>query len=151
MKTCPRLLALLPVLAVGLVGCKNPTGPTLNDVLAHQARWSAEGITAYSIDYEEGGFFICCIEGQQLKLQVRNDTVVSAIFAATAAPVPGCPSACPGRTISGLFSFAAWAVREQRLGAIEFDPILHYPTRIVIAGGPDASGSVFVTHLQRAP
>jgi hypothetical protein len=130
------------------IGCHNPASPTVDDIAAQQALWSAEHITVYTFDYEQSGFFICCTEGQLLTLQVRNDTVVSAVFAATGQPVPGCPPACPGLTIDGLFGRAAQAARDHRLSGIRFDPQLHYPSLIGLAGPPDASGAEQATNLR---
>ncbi len=131
-----------------LIGCSNPAGPTVDDVLTEQARWSTEAVTAYSYDYQETGFFICCTKGQTLTLQVRNDTVVSAVFAGTGQPVPQCPPSCPGATIDRLFERAIQAARNGALSGIVFDRELHYPTRIDLAGPPDASGSEFAAHLK---
>ncbi|PYP71014.1 MAG: hypothetical protein DMD41_13555 [Gemmatimonadetes bacterium] len=94
-------------------------------MLAQRAMWSRQGLRNYSYDYTEIGFFICCTEGQQMKLEVRNDTVVSAVFAATGQPVPGSAARLP--TIDGLFDLAEQAARDHRLGGILFDPLLHYP------------------------
>jgi hypothetical protein len=135
-------------IAASVVGCGSATAPTVEDVLTERALWSAQGLTAYSFDYEEAGFFICCTEGQVLRLDVRNDTVVSAVFAATGQPVSGCPPSCPGATIDRLFALALQALHDQRLSRIAFDPLLHYPTRMDLAGPPDASGSENATDLQ---
>lgn len=130
------------------IGCHNPASPTVGDIAAQQTLWSAEHITTYTFDYEQSGFFVCCTGGQLLTLHVRNDTVVSAVFASTGQPVPRCPPACPGLTIDGLFGRAAQAARDNRLSAIRFDPQLHYPTLIGIAGPPDDSGAEQATNLR---
>jgi len=130
------------------IGCHNPASPSVDDIASEQALWSVQHITAYTFDYEQSGFFVCCTEGQLLTLHVRNDTVVSAVFAATGQPVPGCPPTCPGVTIDGLFGRAVQAVRDSRLSAIRFDPRLHYPTLIGLAGPPDASGADHATNLR---
>jgi hypothetical protein len=84
-----------------------------------------------------------------LTLEVRNDTVVSAVFAATGQPATGSPGRVP--TIDALFDLAMQAARDHRLGAVRFDPRLHYPVRIDLAGPPDASGSELAAHVQRLP
>ena len=76
---------------------------------------------------------------------MRNDTVVSATFVATGEAVPGSPNWLP--TIDGLFGLAEREVRDGALGAITFDPQLHYPRRMDILGPPDASGSKFAANL----
>jgi hypothetical protein len=140
---------MLALLTVATVACGNATSPIVGDLPAQRAMWSRQGLKSYSYDYTETGFFICCTEGKQLTLEVRNDTVVSAVFAATGQPVPGSPARLP--TIDALFDLAEQAARHNRLGAVLFDPRLHYPVRIDLAGPPDASGSEFAAHVQRLP
>ena len=149
MHRAPVRLATLALLTLATVACGSLGSPTLDDMLAQRAMWSRQGLRNYSYDYTEIGFFICCTEGQQMKLEVRNDTVVSAVFAATGQPVPGSAARLP--TIDGLFDLAEQAARDHRLGGILFDPLLHYPQRIDLAGPPDASGSEFAAHVQRLP
>jgi hypothetical protein len=135
-----------------MVACGDATAsnlPTVDDVLVHRAQWVARGVTNYSYDYTESGFFICCTQGQAITLAVRNDTVVSAVFAATGQPVPGAPTRFP--TINGLFAGAVRAAQARSLSRITYDPLLDYPVRIDFAGPPDASGSEFAVHLQRLP
>src|SRR5260370_17865434 len=139
MNRTPVRLATLSLLTVATVACGNAPGPIVGDLFAPRAIWSREGLRSYSYDYTETGFFICCTEGQQLKLEVRNDTVASAVFAATGQPVSGSLATLP--TIDGLFDRAEQAARDHRLGRILFDPRLHYPVRIDLAGPPDSSGS----------
>jgi hypothetical protein len=50
-----------------------------------------------------------------------------------------------------LFERAAQAVRVKALSAITYDPVFDYPTRMDLAGPPDASGSVFASDLQLLP
>src|SRR5216683_4402942 len=104
MNRTPVRLATLSLLALGPVACGNTTGPIPGDLLAQRALWSRQGLNSYSYNYTETGFFICCTEGQQLKLEVRSDTVVSAVFGATGQPVPGSPARLP--TINALFVLA---------------------------------------------
>src|SRR5882672_12395200 len=140
--------ATVPLLAASMAGCEaaGPTGPTLADLFTERAAWATQNLTSYSYDYESAGFFICCSQGQEITLAVRNDTVVSAVFVATGQPVPGSPSGFP--TIDALFGAAERALRNGALSGITFDPRLHYPLRIDFAGPPDASGSVFAARLR---
>ena len=142
-----RLAGLLP-LALSLAACGDATGPTLDDVLAHRAAWLAQGLKDYSYNYEVTGFFIKW-EGQQIRVEVRNNTVVSAVLAATGQPASESPNEFP--TIDELFDQAAQAARDHTLRAVAFDPQLAYPRRLDVAGPPDASGSVFAVQLQPAP
>ena len=138
--------ATLTLLTVAAAACKDTTGPSLDDVATEHALWSSQGVTNYSYDYKSTGFFICCTEGQDLRLVVRNDTVVSATFVATGQAVPMSPNSFP--TIDRLFDLADSEIRNGTLGGIVFDPELHYPRRMDILGPPDASGSKFAANLR---
>jgi len=141
-------LAKLSVLAVTIATCRDATGPTMDEILANRALWSAQGLTDYSYHYQVTGFFISW-EGQEIALDVRNGTVATAVFVATGQQVPGPPTEFP--TIDALFDRAALAVGDHKLRRISFDPLLHYPVRMDLAGPPDASGSVFAAHLEHSP
>jgi hypothetical protein len=141
-------LATVSLLSVAALACGNPSGPTGGDLLAQRALWSRQDLKNYSYDYTETGFFICCTEGQQIRLEVRNDTVASAVLAASGQPVPSSPRL---PTIDALFALAEQAARDHRLSGVLFDPVLHYPVRIDLAGPPDASGSELAAHVQRLP
>jgi hypothetical protein len=136
--------ATLTLLAVVTAACKDTASPIPGDVRTERARWSALGLTSYSFDYKSTGFFMCCTEGQDLRLVVRNDSVVSATFLATGQAV-GSPNWLP--TIDNLFDLAELEIQRGTLSAITFDPQLHYPRRMDIAGPPDASGSKFAANL----
>lgn len=148
MRLTPRQVAGVPALAVTLVACGDPTGPTVDDVLTHRETWSAQRLSDYSYDYTVTGFFINW-EGQVITLEVRNGSVASAVFASTGQPVPESPSQFP--TIDRLFDQAEQAARDHTLQAIAFDPQLGYPRRMDLAGPPDASGSVLAIRVQHAP
>lgn len=47
-----------------------------------------------------------------------------------------------------IFERAIQAARDGALSGVDFDPQLHYPTRIDLAGPPDASGSEFAGDLR---
>ena len=84
----PLLVRRLGVslIVIATAACGSATGPSLRNLVAQRAMWSAQSLTNYSYHFEEAGFFICCTEGQDLTLQVRNDSVVSAVFTATGQP-----------------------------------------------------------------
>jgi len=102
----------------------------------------------YSYVWEITGYFNA-LDGQPIRLEVRQDTVRSATFAATGQPVPGAPAQFP--TIDGLFDFAIAMLNNHWLAAFLTDPQLGYPVRIDVAGPLDASGSDFVTQFQALP
>ena len=141
-------LAKLSMLAVAIATCRDGTGPTVDDILANRGLWSAQSLTDYSYHYRVTGFFISW-EGQEIALDVRNGTVATAVFVATGQPVPGRATEFP--TIDALFDRAVLAVGDHKLKSITFDPLLHYPVRMDLAGPPDASGSVFAAHLEPSP
>src|SRR2546427_10661863 len=141
-------LAKLSVLALTIATCRDVTGPTVDEILANRALWSAQSLTDYSYHYEVTGFFISW-EGQEIALDVRNGTVATAVFVATGQQVPGRATEFP--TIDALFDRAWLAGVGPKLKSLSFDPLLHYPVRMDLAGPPDARGSVFAAHLEPSP
>ncbi len=141
-------LAGICILAAALAACADATGPTLDDVRGHRVTWSAQHLSDYTYTYEVTRFFIKW-EDQQLRIDVRNGAVASAVLAATGESVSDTPSDFP--TIDGLFDRAAQAARDHTLRDIVFDPRLGYPVRRDLAGPPDASGSVFAIQLHPVP
>jgi len=140
--------ATISLLAATMAACgtDGPIVPIPDDLNSQRAAWAAQNLTDYSYDYAETGYFICCTEGQEVTLGVRNDTVVSAVFTATGQPVTVAHTRFP--TIDELFDRAEQALRNRALKGIAFDPRLHYPMRIDFDGPPDASGSVFAVRLR---
>lgn len=136
------------LLGIALAGCRDVTGVSPDGVLRHRAIWLSQGISSYSYVYEQTGFFICCINGEQITVMVQHDTVRSAIVTTTGQPITTTGSFF---TIATLFDRAEGAARDGTLHSISYDARLGYPTRIDISAGPDRSGSVFATALQRAP
>jgi len=118
------------------------------DVLAHRAVWDTHALTDYSYQYELTGFYIN-YAGHPIRLNVRRDTVQSAVFVATGLPVPGSQAAFP--TIDALFDQAEAAALGHSLNAVVYDPRLGFPIRMDLAGPPDASGSVLASDLQPLP
>ena len=51
-------------------------------------------------------------------------------------------------TVDELFDPALSLVSDGRLVSITYDPVLRYPRRVVVAGAPDASGSISMTSLE---
>ncbi len=140
--------AQLALLAALLTGCTGATDVSMDDVLLHRSKWLSQGVTSYSYVYEQTGFFICCINGEQITVMVQHDTVQSAIVRTTGQPITITGSFF---TIAALFDRAEGAARDATLHSITYDARLGYPTRIDISAGPDRSGSCFATELQRAP
>jgi hypothetical protein len=130
----------LPVL-VALPACSTLTSLALVDVNRHRAAWDAQGLTDYSYVYELDGFFIN-YAGKAIRLEVRQDTVRSAVVIATGDTLAG-----HWPTIDDLFDEAAAAVDGGTLRAITYDAALGYPTRMDIAGPADGAGSVLASQL----
>jgi hypothetical protein len=133
------------VLSLVVAGCSASTGPDRLDVPVQRAEWDAQGITNYEYDYLVTGFFID-YAGKPIRLTVRDGAVQSAVFVADSQPTSGPPSSFP--TIDQLFDRAEDASAKGLLTGIAFDPHLHFPTEMDIAGPPDASGSVFASNLR---
>ena len=135
------------VVLVGLAiaACSHhPTAVRLDDIRAQRTMWNSQRPTDYTYDYELDGFFIS-YAGQQLRLEVRADTVRSATFVAsgrTLAGVNGLP------TIDALFDQAEAAAKAGSLKAVTYDARYGFPTRMDLAGPPDASGAVLASNLQ---
>ena len=127
------------------LGCSNDaTAPTPAEVSAHKSLWSAQKLSNYSYHYTVTGYFIPW-EGRELTLQVSDGAVTAAVFTATGESMPEF-AALP--TIDRLIDIAETAARDGTLRAVEFDPVLGYPTRMDLAGPPDASGSIFAMALK---
>ena len=148
-----RLLSRVTgMLSVALaLGCSDATAPTLDvaaptlaEVLAHESLWSAKKLSNYSYNYTVTGYFILW-EGRELTLRVSDGQVTGAVFTATGESLPD-PADLP--SVDRLFDMAEGAARSGTLRAIAFDPVLGYPTRMDLAGPPDASGSVFAVGLE---
>lgn len=140
-------LGSVALVVLALAACTNSTAPSPTTILVQLNHWSTQGLTNYTYVYEETGYFICCAEGKEITLTVRNDSVVAAMITATGQSVP--PAGFP--TIDGLFDRALAAERAGKLALIEFDPTFGYPVRMDFSGPPDASGLVFASHLASAP
>src|SRR3989442_15196366 len=133
-------LAKLSMLAVAIATCRDGTGPTVDDILANRALWSAQSLTDYSYHYEVTGFFISW-EGQEIALDVRNGTVATAVFVATGQPVPSRATEFP--TIDALVDRAVLAVGGSKPKSIYLEPVLHLSVGTEPARPSDASGAVF--------
>ena len=134
------------VLSVVAAGCSASTGPDRFDVSVQRAEWAAQGITNYEYDYLVTGFFIN-YAGKPIRLTVRDGEVQSAVFVADSEPTLEPASSFP--TIDQLFDRADATSAGGTLTSIAFDPHLHFPTELDIAGPLDASGSVFASNLHR--
>lgn len=143
----PRLVFIGCLVAVA--SCQgNLTGPSLVDLQQAYAKWSAHHLSRYAYRFETTGFFNA-LDGQTMRLVVLADTVRSAQFVATNDSVPILPSRLP--TIDQLFAQAFAAHESGILTAAEFDPTFSYPTRLQIAGPPDASGAILSSDIELLP
>lgn len=116
-------------------------------VAQRRAQWESHGVTNYRFDYHQTGFFIPCT-GPSVRVQVKGGTVDTVVELSTGKTLD--PKTC-WPTIDQLFDRAAAAEAVGALAAIEYDPVLGYPTRIQTAGPPDASGAYFASALQATP
>jgi Family of unknown function (DUF6174) len=140
----PRIVCVALV-ALTMTACGMTTAPTADEVASHRAAWNAQHLSNYSYDYKVTGFLIAWA-GRVVQLEVRNNAVVTAVYADTGQPVPGSPTQFP--TIDTLFDQAAGAADAGALRAITFDSERGYPLQMDLSGPPDASGSVFASQLQ---
>ena len=140
--TIPAVLALSILLA-----CDNaPTAIRLQDLEAERAAWAAHHLTRYAYVFEMTGFFNM-YSGRPIRLVILNDSVSSAQDMTTDSLLPS--GAFP--TLDGLFAQAEAALAAGTLTAITFDSTFGYPSRMDIAGPPDASGSIFASILELLP
>lgn len=127
-------------LAVLLPACSSPTAPTsVQGILAHEATWAGQGLTSYSYTYRVVGF-----ADLLFRLEVRQDTVRSAVVLATGESIP--PGDFP--TISALFDQALGAARNGSLTDATFDGARGYPTLLTYATVPDKVSLQQATDLQ---
>lgn len=137
------------LLLAGAAACSSEAmTPSLADIEAAQAKWASHDLVRYGYRYETSGFFNA-LDGQPLHLVVIRDTVRSAQFVATNDSVPVSAGTLP--TVDGLFALAIAARQGGTLTSIEFDPTFGYPTRLVLAGPPDASGSITASSIELLP
>jgi hypothetical protein len=142
----PRLsLAVL----LGLAACQSgPTAPSVADLQRAQADWASHNLTRYAYRYETTGFLIVW-SGQAMRLVVLSDTVRSAQYVATNDSVPVVPASLP--TVDALFALAIAAREDGKLVSVQFDATFGYPTRLVLAGPPDASGTILASNIELLP
>lgn len=124
--------------------CQEVTGPSVNDVLAHRAKWAARGITSYSFDYSlRAMIYSAGCPTAAWRLEVQQNTVTSATCLASGQAVTA-----PNVTIDTLFDQALRAIGTNGINAISYDALRGFPTSIDFAGPPDASYSETATNLQ---
>ncbi len=112
-----------------------------------QALWTSYHLTRYAYVFQTTGFFIN-IDRHPIRLVVLNDSVSSAQDLTTDSLLP-LGSEFP--TIDGLFVRAAAALAGGTLAGITFDSTFGFPSRMDLAGLPDASGSFLASQLQPLP
>jgi hypothetical protein len=144
------LLRLFPALTAAALfaACTDVASPLpAGDVAMHRAQWDAQRIATYQFDFHESGYFIACT-GPNVRVHVTAGAVDGATDLATGQSLTstGC-----WPTIDQLFDRARAAEQAGSLTSIEYDPVRAYPTRIQIAGPPDASGAYVASNLQPTP
>jgi hypothetical protein len=136
-------------LVAGMAGCRtSPTAPSLVDLQRAQASWTAHHLTRYAYRYMTTGFFNA-LDGKAIRVVVLADTVRSAQVVATNDSLPVASAMLP--TIDALFALAIAARADGTLVAAQFDSVFAYPTRLEIAGHPDASGVIVASHIELLP
>jgi uncharacterized protein DUF6174 len=134
----------IAVLTLSGASCQEVAGPSVNDVLAHRAKWAARGLTSYSFDYTlRAMIYSVGCPAAAWRLQVQQNAVTVATCLATGQAVTP-----PSVTIDTLFDEALRAMRGNSITAISYDARLGFPTSIEFAGPPDASYSETATNLQ---
>lgn len=131
-----------------LCACDNqPAALHTNDIAAARAVWNSHHLTRYVYVYEVTGFLISYV-GRPIRLVVLNGSVSTAQDVATDSILPD-----PGRfpTLDALFDQAQAALAGGSLLTITFDSTFGFPSRMDLAGPPDASGSVLASSLQVLP
>jgi hypothetical protein len=123
--------------------CRTVTGPSLHDVLAHQAQWNAHGLSSYSFDYTLRAMIYsvgCPTASWHLTVQ-QNSVTAATCLATDSAVTP------PRVTIDTLFAQVLRALSEKGISAITYDAQWGFPTSIQFAGPPDAAYSEAATNL----
>jgi hypothetical protein len=140
------LIRFILTSSLATVACATtPTGPTVEDVIRHQAVWTAQRPSNYSFDYARQSqvYDIKCPTAAW-RITVQGTTVASAMCMETGQAI-----ASMTLTIDSLFDQARRALDDHALSAIQFDPQLGFPTYLGFAGPPDAAWSEHITHLQQ--
>ena len=141
-----RIAVVSLVLLVGPACHRAPVAVQPGGIQTERAIWQAHDLGRYAYVYETTGFLIAW-SGRPVRLVVIDDSVTSAQDVATDSMLPA--AAFP--TIDELFARALAAQSEGSLLAIAFDSTFAYPSRIDLAGPPDASGSIRASDLQLLP
>jgi len=92
--------------------------------------------------------FNISIVGRPIRLVIISGTVSSAQDVATDSLLP---VSAMFPTLDGLFDQAEAALAAGTLTAITYDSTLDFPSRLDLAGPPDASGSIFASSLELLP
>ena len=127
MKNRVLISAILPLLL--LAGCAifGEDDDDLSEVAQQRRQWERLGIDAYEYDLT---IFCFCPHVDPVRVQVRADTVFSAILVETGAPVE---ESYRARTIDELFDIIEDAVAEEADQLdVEYDESYGHPTRIYI-------------------
>ena len=127
-------VAMLVVLAASLGSCTalGLEGGTTERIRLerHQARWEDQRLSSYRFTYSVACF--CAQSEVVIVIEVRNDVVAAATYAATGEPAPiEIRSTLP--TIDALFQAIERAIAEKAdLLEVTYHPEMGYPTRIAI-------------------
>lgn len=111
-----------------------------------RAKWTSHALSRYAYVYEATGF-LTATAGRQIHVVVLNGVVNSAQDMTTDSLLPA--TAFP--TLDGLFDQALAALAAGTLTAITYDSTYDFPSRMDLAGPPDAGGSIFASSLEPVP
>ncbi len=127
MKNRVLISAILPLLL--LAGCAifGEDDDDLSEVAQQRRQWERLGIDTYEYDLT---IFCFCPHVDPVRVQVRADTVFSAILVETGAPVE---EPFRARTIDELFDVIEDAVAQEADQLdVEYDEAFGYPSRIYV-------------------
>ena len=131
-----------------MLGCDNAIGLNDSAVATHRSVWESQGLSSYEYDLVLTDV-AAAFANQRLRIVVRQDTVESATYAATGAPVTG--NTEPWPTIDALFDLASSAAASDDLLRTRFDAHLGYPLEVMIKISRDERRSYLASDLQPLP
>ncbi len=136
---------LLTLALFAAAACSDANGPTTYQVEAARSRWRMQQIHDYQYLYSQSGFYTN-ISDRIIRVLVLADTVRAAHDTLTGDSLSTAGGAFP--SVDGLFELAISGIDGGILTTIRFDRNLSYPTRLDLAGSPDATGSIFASEVQ---
>jgi len=131
-RTTARILSLLPLSLIAACGNAVDVDSLQDNVARHRALWDQAGVGSYRFDFLRS----CLCQGiEPVTIEVTNDIIVSVINRNTEEILPT-EEFTFYVTVDDLFDAVQDAI-QQHVYSVEasFDPVLGYPTRILIDPG----------------